>query len=245
MPQKKPILTFIFLLVSFLAFGLDLLHMIHHIFKEPVLLKIQGVPWRLLFKVFCFLIPAFLLIRRSHWLQWLLLIGAFSLRPAPRAFAFSNCEHARELLDRSGVARDADENLFGQIKLKPPTGSFPVDMDKITWWGDFKPFEFWESPEFQAVWINPRGEEAHKQNFRGTKCRLAKTSIQAEKLPKGEFEKGIWSVIVTCEDYLISKQNFALLPLQPDSSKVRTQEGRATSLRDEAVTIWAKDEVKG
>lgn len=230
------------LIVSLFAFGLDLVHMIYHIFNEPVLLKIHGVVWKLLAKFFCFLIPVFLLIHRRHWLRGLLFFCSFSLTPLP-VFAYSSCQHARELLDRSGIARDASENLFGQIKLKPPYGSFPVDMDKITWWGDFKPFEFWQSPEFQAAWINPRGQEVLRQRFRGTKCRLAKTSLQGEKQPSGEFEEGIWSVVVTCEDYLISKQNFAVLPLQPSPSKTQSEESRPAS-RPEALTIWAKDAVR-
>ncbi len=103
------------------------------------------------------------------------------------------------------------EDFMGNIKLSPPYGSFPTDMDRITWWGEFKPFEFWESPDFQAVWINPYGEEIARQNFKGHKCRLAKTTMLAQEQPRGEFQGGMWKVFVTCGDQVIDQQQFAVL----------------------------------
>ena len=132
------------LAVSFLAFGLDLFHMGFHLYQQPSLWNIDGVPAK------------------------------------------------RELVEKTGIARDAREIFFGGLKIDPPTGSFPSGMDKISWWGSFKPFEFWEIPEFQAAWINPQGEEVVRQKFRGSKCRLAKTTVRGENQLRGEFQGGIW-----------------------------------------------------
>lgn len=229
------------LLVSALAFGLDLFHMSYHLTAEPSLWQLPGVPSKFLSKCLAFLIPTILLLKQKVWRRWLVLLLLFlGAAPFKMVYAAStSCQHARELLSKSGVAHDASENLFGQIKVKPPYGSFPQDMDKITWWGKFRPFEFWESPEFEAVWINPQGQEVTKQKFRGKKCSLAKTSIQGESQPRGEFQGGMWNVIVTCDDYLIDKQTFAVLPAgSPSSAADSPQSG------DGGAMIWAKDKIK-
>ena len=231
------------LVVSLAAFACDLFHMGYHLAVEPLLWRIPGVPGKLALKFFCLMIPLMLLVKRRIWLAWLLLFFLFN-PGTPDSWAASRaCQHARELLKKSGMARDAKENLFGQIKLSPPYGSFPPDMDKLTWWGQFQPFEFWESPEFQAVWIDPSGREAARQEFRPGKCELAKTSIQAKQEPRGEFTQGMWNVIVTCEDYLVDKQNFAVLP--SESSPVPAGGGQDSSGKSkEDAMIWARDEVK-
>jgi hypothetical protein len=230
----------ILLAVSFLAFALDFLHFVFHLLQEPALWQFSGVPQKFFMKALFFLIPAFLFIQRKFWLSWLavflMLLTTFG---AAEAFAKGSggCKDAQQLLDQSGIARDASENFFGHVKRKPPYGSFPSDMDKITWWGVFQPFEFWEEPEFQAIWINPSGQEVARQKFHGTKCRLAKSSLRGEDMPQGEFQEGMWKVIVTCENDLIDQQSFAVLPLgrTPPKGPDAQSQGR------QATMIWAKD----
>ena len=168
------------------------------------------------------------------------MVVSMLLLPVPLAVAGSEtCRHARQLLDQSGTARDARENLLGQIKKDPPYGSFPSEIDRVSWWGKFKPFEFWENPEFEAAWINPQGQEVARQKFRGSQCALAKTSLPAENRPRGQLEGGMWNVIVTCKDYLIDKQTFAVLPSAPPS-----RSGPDSSHKSqESAMIWAKDTV--
>lgn len=237
-PGLRMTLT-VLLFVSLFAFAIDLFHMIYHLADEPALFKISGVTNKLVFKLSLFLIPFWLWIRRGVWLKWLVIFFVFSLPASEPALALpTGCKHARELLEKSGTARDASENIFGRIKTKPPYGSFPQDMDKITWWGTFKPFEFWESPKFESVWINPEGKEAARNSFRGNKCRLAKDTLKAEDQPRGEFQPGMWNVIVTCDDYLIDKQTFAILA--PAGSQAPSD---APTKSQETAMIWAKDEV--
>lgn len=215
--------------------------MLYHLADEPTLFHVEGVAAKLGIKLLTFSIPVILWMFRRRWLAWLLIFCFFEiLSPiGGTIYAATDCEHARKLLDKSGIARDASENLFGQVRLKPPYGSFPPDMDKITWWGEFKPFEFWESPEFEAVWINPQGQEAGRRKFRGNKCRLAKDTIRAENQPRGEFQPGMWNVIVTCKDYLIDKQAFAVLPAAGSRTGPDTP-----SRPQESAMIWAKDAVE-
>ncbi len=211
--------------------------MLYHIMDEPTLLEIAGVPEKFSMKLIFAVLPAVLLFCRQ-WMAWVVFLFLFV---PPQAFARgTDCQHARELLDQSGVARDADENLFGKVKVQPPRGSFPSDMDQITWWGVFRPFEFWESPKFEAVWINPQGQEAARHSFRGNKCRLAKDSIRAESQPRGEYPGGMWSVIVTCDDYLIDKQTFAVLPA---GGNARPTGPDSPGHPSETAMIWAKDAV--
>ena len=238
----KKVLHF-FLFIALLAFALDLFHMLYHLAEAPALWQLAGVPTKLAIKIFFVLIPLSLLLARRFWLGGisLFLFLAFITHPTSGFAADAHaCRHARELLTKSGMAREAKEDLLGQLKLSPPYGSFPSDMDKIAWWGTFQPFEFWEGPEFQAVWIRPDGQEAAKQKFRPGKCKLAATSVRGETQPRGEFQGGMWNVVVTCEDYLIDKQNFAVLPsggpsrVGPDVPKKN----------QESAMIWAKDAVK-
>lgn len=230
------------LIVSLLAFGLDLFHMIFHLAQNPRLWRIEGVPVKFLMKIILSAVPLIFILRRKIWLRGFAFALFFAVVQPSLAFAgkSSRCEHARELLSQSGMARDASENLFGNIKTKPPYGSFPEDMDKITWWGAFQPFEFWESPEFKAVWINPEGEEIESRKFKPGHCRLAKTSLKGENQPRGQFQPGMWNVLVTCEDYLIDKQSFAVLPSGP----APTGPDAAAGSKPETAMIWAKDEVK-
>ena len=142
------------------------------------------------------------------------------------------CERAREYMTESGVARDAKENFLGRLKITPPRGSFPPEMDKVTWWGTFKPFEFWESPKFQAVWMNPRGEPVEREEFRGGKCQLAKATLPVERLSQRRLEPGMWRVIVSCDDVVVDNHPFPVIgsSSSPDAN-------------DSGIMIWA-DEVK-
>lgn len=230
--------------ISLIAFGLDWVHMIYHIADEPVLIQVEGVPAKLAVKSVLFLAVLAFLIFRKRWTRLLgfsLLLFLAQSSTAPAFARPTGCQHARELLDKSGTARDASENLFGQVKTQPPYGSFPSDMDKISWWGTFKPFEFWESPEFQAVWLNPQGQEVAQQKFRGNKCRLAKTTLRGEDQPRGEFQGGMWKVIVTCDDYLIDQQAFAVLPSGGAAPQAGDTPGRSNQ---QPAMIWAKDAVE-
>ena len=237
----KSFLT-ILLVVSVFAFGFDLFHVVYHLSKDPSLWNLEGVPAKFLIKIFWLLIPCAFLLKRKKWISYLpgVCFFLFLANPVAQASKSSACQHARELLVKSGTARDAEEGFLGQIKLKPPYGSFPSDMDQIAWWGQFKPFEFWESPEFQAVWINPDGQEMLRHKFKGEACALAKTYIYSEPLPRGQLQGGIWKVVVTCEDYLIDKQSFAILP-SPGS--VQSGSDAAVQSKDTAM-IWASDKVK-
>lgn len=228
----------ILLALASALFLIDLSHMLIHLFKEPSLLKMQGVEFKLLMKFLWFFVPLILLATRKFWRRFLMLtvifILGFNSYPA-HAKAQESCEHARELLQKSGISRDAKENFMGRIKLDPPHGSFPTDIDKITWWGEFPPFEMWESPEFTALWINPAGEEVAEYPFRGTKCKLAKTTLKASSQPRGQFQDGIWQMLVTCDDFVIDNQRFAVI--RNESKKTS---GESLN-KEESQMIWTGD----
>lgn len=231
--------------ISFFCFWFDLFHMVFHLSKQPALWKISGVGLKLLLKGVLFAVPLSFLLTRKKWtavLTVLIFLGG-PVRAEAAFWDLNNktaCQSAREMLEDSGTARDAKENLFGAIKLEPPQEKFPRDADKVTWWGKFQPFEFWKSPEFTAAWLNPQGQEVARQNFKGAHCALAKSTLPAPGLPRGEFQPGIWKVIVTCEDYLIDQRYFEVqgprIPYQnppPDLKAGNTQ----------PITIWAKEKV--
>ena len=211
---KKRLLR-ILVFSAFFIVALDLFHLLFHLTQEPGLWKLEGIRSKIMTK----LIPFPLYAGRSD-----------------------DCRQARELLDQSGTARDAKETLFGDIKKMPPYGSFSSESDQITWWGVFEPFEVWNNPEFQAAWINPRGEEVARQNFHGSHCRLAKTTLSAQNQPRGMFEGGMWQVMVTCQDYLIDKQTFAVVPEGGNPQQKGSDTARSPS---ETAMIWAEDSVKG
>lgn len=134
----------------------------------------------------------------------------------------------------SGMARDAKEDFLGRVRIKPPRGTFPPEMDKVTWWGTFKPFEFWGSPEFEAVWINPEGRTVERQTFRAGKCALAKTTLNVEKIPPGKLEPGMWRAVVTCGDVTIDNHPFAVV-----GSSAASRDAKAGE--DQGMMIWADD----
>lgn len=204
----------VFLGIALFLFGLDLIHYGYHLGRDVSLFEIPGVLPNLLGKAALFigLSLLFLISRRGLIVIWvfaLMMTGARN--EASAAMTYESCERAREFLKEAGVARDAKENFFGRVKIIPPRSSFPPEMDKVTWWGAFKPFEFWESPEFNAVWINPSGQAVGRATFRGGQCQLAKTTLSVENLPQRRLEPGMWRVIVTCEDVVVDHHPFAVV----------------------------------
>lgn len=164
-----------------------------------------------------------------------LLAFSFFLGGMDEGFAATgsaDCEQAREMMEESGMARDAKEDFLGRIKITPPRSSFPPEMDKLTWWGTFKPFEFWRSPEFEAVWMNPAGEPAGRTQFRGGRCRLAKTTFRVDELPQGRLQPGMWRVVVRCGEVVIDNHPFAVIgsPSSPQDA------GRG---KDTGIMVWA------
>jgi hypothetical protein len=227
---------------SFLAFSADLFHMSYHLSKDSTLWSIAGVPLKLTAKILMATVPLFLLLFQGTWSRFLLFFFIFAAAAPSFAHARllpSGCQNAREMMEKSGAARDAKENFFGRIKVEPPTGTFPQEMDKITWWGKFKPFEFWQSPKFQAAWIDPEGKEVMRQEFKGQHCALAKTTVKGEQQPNGQFKAGMWKVIITCEDYLIDRQTFAIMP----TGQAAPLSGDQSQQSKESMMIWAKDKV--
>lgn len=224
------------LLLALVSFGGDLFHFAHHLTHEPTLVKLPGVLPKLVWKSGFFL--ALLALAGLSLRQWTwgamvgILIGIHAL-PGSAAMTHESCERAQKYLKNSGVARDAKENFLGRVKVTPPETIFPPEMDKVTWWGTFKPFEFWESPKFEAVWINPHGEPADRQIFRGGQCQLAKTTLSTSKLPRGRLEPGTWRVRVSCEDIVIDNHPFAVLSPPPQAGD---------TAGGEPIMIWAEEE---
>ncbi len=214
-PPKRGLSPLLGLLgLAWVLFGLDLFHYGYHLGRDASLLEIPGVLSNLAGKAALFVGLSALFLAD---LRGLIFICGFSLMltgietKASAAMTYESCERAREFLKEAGVARDAKENFFGRMKIIPPRSSFPPEMDKVTWWGAFKPFEFWESPEFNAVWINPSGQAVGRATFRGSHCQLAKTTLPVENLPQRKLEPGIWRVIVSCEDVVIDHHPFAVV----------------------------------
>lgn len=228
---KIPLL---FLILALIFFGFDLFHFVRHLGHDPDLWTLPGVSLKLIWKILLCLI-LLLLIRFSYHLVFPC-IGFFLFASPVDAFAVPSrdpCGRARELMTDSGTARDAKEDFLGRVKIKPPRSPFPSEMDKVTWWGTFKPFEFWGSPEFQAVWINPQGRRVASQNFRGGKCILAKTALNVENLPTRTLEPGMWRVIVSCKEVVIDNRPFAVV-----GSGISTAD---SGERGQEVMIWVDD----
>ena len=232
--KHHDLLAIIFLCVALGSFGLDLFHFTHHLGHDRTLLSFPGVLPKLTWKATLFALSLVLLI---WWAKPLLLVIIFGLsfyvgNTNLAAMDRESCEKAQELMKESGIARDAKEDFFGRLKIKPPRSSFPPEMDKVTWWGTFKPFEFWENPQFQAVWISPSGQMVEQQAFQGGRCELAKTTLPVEKLPARRLEPGMWRVIVSCKDVVIDNHPFAVI-----GSSAPPQDSR--SGEDSGVMIWA------
>ena len=235
--MKRNRLELVCLAVAAGCFGFDLIHFAHHLRHDATLLELPGVKEKLFWKIALLGLAVALLIFSRQiiillaLLSFMLSAGIFS----GSALASSGaCEQARELLEKSGVARDASEGFLGKLKIKGPQGSFPSEMDQVTWWGTFKPFEFWENPEFQAVWVNPRGEPVSRSPFRGGACALAKTVLRTNELPQGQLEPGMWRVVVSCRDVILDNHPFAVIG--PSISQADTQ-----SHSNRGIMIWADD----
>lgn len=166
--------------------------------------------------------------------SFFLLLLAAGIDKGFAATGSADCDEAREMMEKSGIARDAKEDFLGRIKITPPRSSFPPEMDKLTWWGTFKPFEFWRSPEFEATWMNPQGAPVSQSHFRGGKCQLAKTALRVDELPGGKLEPGMWRVVVSCGEVVIDNHPFAVVG-SPSSSQ-DAGKGKGTG-----VMIWADD----
>ncbi len=226
-----------FLMIAAFCFGFDLYHFAHHLHHDSSLLGLPGVSFKLVWKGALVSLTAALLLTLLTRRIFAALLGAGILLVAWQplgnaAMTYESCERARDYLKERGIARDAKENFFGQLKITPPRSSFPPEMDKVTWWGAFKPFEFWESPEFQAVWINPQGGIVERQTFRGGPCALAKTTLRVSQFPRGMLEPGMWRVIVSCQDVVIDNHPFAVIG--------QTQAGPDAG-DGQGVMIWADD----
>ena len=231
-------LALIFLLLALGCFGFDLFHFSHHLRHDTTLLHLPRVGEKLFWKAGLFSITLGLVIFSRRMVLFIAILGWIFSKGVLPVFASASretCEQARELMTESGIARDAKEGFLGNLKIQPPRGSFPPEMDKVTWWGTFKPFEFWESPEFQATWINPQGEPVGRSTFRGGACALAKTTLRMNELPQGRLTPGMWRVIVNCRDVTIDNHPFAVMG--PSASP-----GDASGRADSGVMIWA-DEV--
>ena len=224
-------------MVALVSFGFDLAHFSHHIGHDRTLLGLQGVPLKLVWKGLVFSLALTLLalsLKSCFFLIALCLVWGWG---GPRLFAAttrSSCQRAREFMEESGVARDAKEDFLGRLKISPPRSSFPPEMDRVTWWGRFKPFEFWESPEFEAAWINPRGQIVERQSFRTGQCELAKTTLPVGKLPREKLEPGMWRVLVSCQDAVIDNHPFAVIGSGASPQDARTGE-------NSGVMIWADE----
>lgn len=232
-------IAYVFLGIALVSFGFDLFHFSRHLGHDRTLLGLPGVALKLVWKGTLFLLTFVLLILSVRRFVFLLALALAFGSGGKHTFAasYETCERAREWMKESGIARDAKEDFFGRLQIKPPRSSFPPEMDQVTWWGTFKPFEFWESPEFEATWINPRGEAVEHQVFRGGRCQLAKTTLPVEKLPQGRLEAGMWRVVVACQGVMIDNHPFAVI-----GSPVSSLDGGGSE--GSAVMIWA-DDVKG
>ena len=219
--------AFLFLILALACFGFDLYHFVHHLHHDPTLWKMEGARIKLAWKIALVLFPILLLIGRKTF--GLLAIFTFGfILPAFAGPSREDCLEAREYLTESGMARDAKENLLGKLKITPPRGNFPPEMDKVTWWGTFKPFEFWRSPEFEAVWVNPAGQPVKRSSFRGGQCQLAKTTLKVNELPTRRLEPGMWQVVVSCADSVIDRHPFPVTGSSGGDSK-------------NGIMIWADD----
>jgi hypothetical protein len=123
---------------------------------------------------------------------------------------WNECREAREHLTRSGTARDAKESLWGgKVKPKEPRSEFSSDDEKITWWGEFKPFETWHRLEADVQWIDPHGRVAKRERVPGGKCRMMKASLSPRELPFRMVD-GVWTIAVGCPGESIDVKQFMI-----------------------------------
>jgi hypothetical protein len=208
--------------------------MLYHLAGSPALAEVEGVARRAALKAGALMVPVALWLAGPVWRRWLAVVFLAGAGASAAVAAPDDCKHAAALLKTAGVSRDAKENFLGKVKIEPPHGSFPEEMDRITWWGKFEPFELWGQPEMEAVWIAPGGREVARQKLRGKKCSLAKTAIKGADRPFGKFEAGIWEVAVQCGETPIDRRRFAVMsPVDPPAQAAGDAPG--------GMMIWAGD----
>lgn len=150
-------------------------------------------------------------------LSFLLVILIFSQAGAFRS-DWNDCAQARRNLTRSGMATDAKESLWGgRVKPREPRNEFSPDDDKISWWGEFKPFETWGRMETDVRWVDPYGNVVKQERVQGGKCRMMKASLSPRELPFRMVD-GVWLIEVGCADDPVDVKRFAVrgaLPVEP------------------------------
>lgn len=146
-------------------------------------------------------------MRKRSSLSLLLLAVIFSQAGAYQA-DWSDCAQARRHMTRSGMAEDAKESLWGgKVKPKNSRMEFSPDDEKITWWGEFKPFESWGRMETDVRWVDPQGRVVKRERIKGGKCRMVKASFSPREIP-GRMIDGVWVVSVGCEDDPVDVKRF-------------------------------------
>lgn len=130
-----------------------------------------------------------------------------------------------EYLLRSGVAYDASEDLLGIIQITEPKSFFKPETDQVTWWGEFKPFKTWGTPELEAKWYDPAGRLITTQNFKGSVCRLAKTTLKTADLNL-EQNQGRWRVDISMKGKPIDSKHFYIF--SPKSGQPVQNQGGIT-----------------
>ncbi len=217
------------LVIALSCFGFDLFHFTHHLHHDPGLWDFPGVKEKILWKSVLLVLTLGLLFSKPVLFS-IIVFSHFSLDLIPSGLTLTNreCEEARQLMGDSGIARDAKEGFLGGLKIESPRGIFPSEMDQVTWWGTFKPFEFWSSPEFEATWINPEGQPVSRSFFRGGACALAKTTLRTKDFPRGELTPGMWRVVVSCRDVTIDNHPFTVIgpSISVDETKTPQSSGR-------------------
>lgn len=147
----------------------------------------------------------------KHWILFflvdlVLLPPAIAFEPATVPSALPYSEIRDEHLKASGVAFDAREDILGMIHIDEPKTFFKPDTSQVTWWGEFDEFEAWTRPQLEARWYNPQGQLLQTQQFRGTICRLAKTTLQMQDLQ----QQGRWHVEIYYKGELLDRKDFFL-----------------------------------
>ena len=133
---------------------------------------------------------------------------------------WNDCDQARSYLARSGLATDATESFWGgKVKPDEPRNEFSPNDEKVTWWGEFKPFESWGRMETDARWIDPYGRVVKQDKVEGGHCRMMKASLSPRQLPFRMVD-GVWLVAIGCADNPIDVKRFVVRSAPPVESGV-------------------------
>ncbi len=145
---------------------------------------------------------------RKRFFLSLLLTGIIFSQAGAYHADWSDCEQARKHMTRSGMAEDAKESFWGgKVTPKNSRTEFSPDDEKITWWGEFKPFESWGYMETDVRWVDPEGRVVSRAKVQGGHCRMAKASFSPRELP-GRMIDGMWLVSVGCPENPIDVKQF-------------------------------------